>query len=146
MKPPKRTVKLKWSSYSNFFTLYNKKGTVKRLIYVIGNKRLVYVGCVGARGGKGGLFRRYDKPYVERAKSIFGSATPSRQPAYSAEFDLPKNPKGTTILNVERIIQNAWKQKHPKAKPAFTMKGTIKTVRVVNSGKRPPFLAKYINA
>jgi hypothetical protein len=146
MKPPQRTVNLKWSRYSNFFALYKKKGTVRRLVYVIGTKRHVYIGCVGARGGKGGLHRRYDKPYVQRAKSIFGSSAPLNQPAFTAEFKSPKYPKGTSILNIERIIQYAWQKKYPRNKPAFTMRGKIRSVKVINSGKRPPFLAKQTDA
>lgn len=142
----KPIVELKWTRYDDFFHLYQEKADIPKLVYVIGEFRLVYVGCVGARGGKKGLSRRYDKPYVERAKSIFGSSTPSNQPAYVGEFNKPRDPDGPIISNVERIIQKAFDDKHGQEARTFTPKGKVTSMKLKNHGECPSFLPNEIDA
>ena len=144
--PAKPIVELKWTRYDDFFRLYQEKADAPKLVYVIGESRLVYVGCVGNRGGKKGLARRYDKPYVERAKSIFGSSTPNNQPAFVGEFTKPRDPGGHTISNVERIIQKAFDDKHGPEARTFTPKGKVTSMKLKNYGKCPAFLPKEIDA
>jgi hypothetical protein len=110
------------------------------MIYVIGNARLVYVGCVGSANGKRGLRRRYDKPYVERPKSIFGRRTPSQQPAYTAEFVSPQKPKGRTMRNAERIVQEACEKMCPNREIMFSVRGTTTKMTLKSSGELPDFM------
>jgi hypothetical protein len=146
MKDGRKVVKLRWMRFCNFFELYEKKGDVRRMIYVIGNARLVYVGCVGCVDGERGLRRRYDKPYVERAKSIFGRRTPSQQPAYAAEFVSPQEPSGSTMRNAERIVQEECEKACPRREIMFSVRGTTTKMTLKSYGELPDFMNANIVA
>jgi hypothetical protein len=135
-----KEIKLKWKKYENFFALYEEEKDVQMLIYVIGENRHCYIGCVGGGKGKKGLARRYDKPYIERAKSIFGSTKPRNQPAYVGHFTKGQRISPKVVINVEKIVQKTFEEIKPKAVPAFKRRGTITEMKIKNTDTRPPFL------
>jgi hypothetical protein len=139
-------VKLRWTKYKDFFLLYEHMGSIQYLLYVIGATRLVYVGCVGPSDEKKGLRARYDKPYVERAKSIFGRRSPNQQPVFAAEFILPAEPSRSVMLNAERMIQRAYSHAFPKQRLMLTITGEVTLMTLKNLGDRPPFLGASVDA
>ena len=135
-----KTIKVRWERYANFFELYQKDKNEQKLLYVIGEKKLCYIGSVGSRGGKNGLAKRYDKPYIERAKSIFGSSQPKNQPAFAGKFSKGTRVQPQDILNAERIIQKSFEEAYPRTCPSFKRQGKIYDMKIVSEGKRPSFL------
>jgi hypothetical protein len=139
-----KEIHLSWKQYEDFFDLYKQEKPEAKIIYVIGEKRLCYIGSVGGRGGKKGLARRYDKPYIERAKAIFGSDKPKNQPAFVAHFTEGQRIRPKDILNVEKIIQKSFEVAYPKIDPAFTRRGYISDMKIKNFGNFPSFLPRSI--
>lgn len=138
-----KNIELRWTRYPDFFDLYRKKKDVPKLIYVIGDTNFVYIGNVGSNGGRRGLARRYDKPYIERSMSIFGSDQPARRPCFVAEFR-NKRISGPDILNAEKIIQQEFLDNRPGYTPSFTRRGMIQPMTVSNTGTKPGFVDRTI--
>ncbi|MFQ5779878.1 MAG: hypothetical protein ACE5HN_03715 [Nitrospiria bacterium] len=137
-----KTVKVRWEWYTDFFELYQKEKNEQKLLYVIGEKKLcyIYIGSVGSRGGKNGLAKRYDKPYIERAKSIFGSSHPRNQPAFADKFSRGARVQPPDILNAERMVQKSFEEAYPHTPPCFKRRGKIYDMKIVSEGERPSFL------
>ena len=134
---------LEWKKYEDFFSLYEKRSTDPRMLYVIGDQEFVYIGLVGIRGSNG-LKQRYQKSYVLRAKSIFGMATPDAQPAYAASIKKPKAP-GNKILDLEETIQDYCICALGDKNVTFTKRKKQVPITVISTGCPPHWIPPRID-
>lgn len=131
---------LRWHRYENFFELYGALKTQPTLIYVIGETRRCYIGCVGCKKGKRGLASRYARQYLDRALAIFGLEPSHGQPSYAGLFVSPSAPSPEFVERIEKNIQKSFVDRHGVANALFTIKGTVERASIQHDGDRPPFL------
>ena len=137
---------IKWLCYPDFFKLYAAHNSDQKLIYVIGRTHHCYIGSVGSKGGTGGLARRYEKQYLDLARTIFGRDLPENQPAYTGLFVTPADPPPKLIEAVEKIIQKIFLDKLGESAALFALRGTVEPLDVKNRGQVPSFLSADGNA
>lgn len=82
-------ITVQWTRYTDFFDLWDAHKKATQLLYVIGERDLCYIGCIGINGGKTGLGQRYQKQYMDRSKAIFGMQRPIARPAFAGVFTAP---------------------------------------------------------
>lgn len=139
-------MKLNWKRYNNFFELYDELYKVPQLIYVIGETHHCYIGSVGGRTGQNGLSMRYQKQYIDRSKSIFGTDLPTNQPAFAAIINDQKIDKDD-IEPIEWQLQELFLTYSGASNALFTRKGEAGTFNISHLGEPPSFLnSKKINA
>jgi hypothetical protein len=126
-----------WERFENFFALYEKLKSVKKLIYVIGETHHVYIGSVGC---KGGLAVRYDKQYVDRTKAIFGSDAPQNQPAFAGTFIDSNRITCENVGDVEKLIQWAFLERGDREQALFKRPSGRPNIEVEYCGDVPSFL------
>ncbi len=131
-------VTIQWTRYPDFFDLYAKHKDEPKLIYIIGEHHHCYIGSVGSRGGTEGLAQRYQKPYIERARAIFGADKPQNQPAYVGHFLDPSDPAPDLVERVERTIQDLFIRRVGRSAALFTIRGTTTRITIRNIGQDLP--------
>jgi hypothetical protein len=134
------TVTINWIKYDNFFQLWDKHKDDPKLIYVIGDAHHCYVGSIGGSRGKKGLRNRYQRQYLERAKSIFGKDESEGQVAYAGLFANDAAIESPLIRAAEAKIQKCCIDKLGSGYCMFKYKNSVKDVEVTNSGSLPLFL------
>ena len=138
----RKEINLDWKKYTDFFSLYEKRNTDPRMLYVISDQEFVYIGLVGVRG-LNGLKQRYQKSYVLRARSIFGMAKPDAQPAYAAKITKPPAP-GNRILDLEEAIQNLCICALGEINVTFTKRKRQVPITIISKGSRPHWIPHKI--
>ena len=132
-----------WQRFENFFALYEKRKSIQKLIYVIGETHHVYIGSVGCKGGEGGLAVRYQSQYVERSKAIFGSDNPQDQPAFAGTFVDSNGLTGKNVEDVEDLVQWTFLHGNNRDQALFSKRPSGRpNVDVEYRGDVPSFL-KY---
>ena len=132
-------IHLVWMRFENFFDLYAQVAGIPRLIYVIGEAHHCYIGSVGGQFGERGLRVRYERQYIDRAKSIFGMDAPQGQPAFAAVLD-DDEVAVEQIEPLEHQVQQIFIDNVGIENADFTPRGQIGDFNLVHDGDMPAFL------